>query len=65
MAELAAELEMQAGPDEPYETAQVLAEQYVSGKRYAVGSYAEKLKEAFQAGYEAGVGHQHGESWKE
>jgi hypothetical protein len=59
MAELAAELEMRAEPCGHCETARELAEQYTNGKVYAVGSYAEKLKEAFQAGYKAGIGPHH------
>lgn len=56
MAELAAELE-QLQHNEPCEycdEARELAEQYASSKNYAVGSYTEKLIEAFEAGYKAG-----------
>lgn len=54
MAELAAELELHDEPCEHCEVSRKLAEAYAKEKTYAVGSYAEKLKEAFEAGYKAG-----------
>jgi hypothetical protein len=58
MAELAAELEQMEHPsqlDELSEPARRLAERFAEKQGWAVGSYAEKLKEAFKAGYEAGA----------
>lgn len=54
MAELAAEHELHQEPCEHCEAARQLAEKYASEKSFAIGSYAEKLKEAFEAGYKAG-----------
>jgi hypothetical protein len=57
MAELAAELEQMKHHgelDELSEPARRLAERFAEKQGWAVGSYAEKLKEAFEAGYEAG-----------
>lgn len=63
MAELAAELErlVHQEPCEHCEVARELAERYASEKSFAVGSYAEKLKEAFEAGYKTGVAKVRGE----
>ena len=55
MGELAAELETQAEPCAECEASRKLAEEYVRGKDFAPGSYSEKLKEAFEAGYKAGA----------
>jgi len=56
MAELAMALEhlVHREPCEHCEVSRELAEAYAKEKTYAVGSYAEKLKEAFEAGYKAG-----------
>lgn len=59
MGELAAELEAQAEPCAECEASRKLAEAYVKDRDFAPGSYGEKLKEAFEAGYKTGVGPHH------
>jgi len=59
MAELAAQLEMFGEPCGDCEASRKLAEEYVASKDFAPGSYSEKLKQAFEAGYKAGVGPHH------
>ena len=55
MAEPAAQLEMFGEPCGDCETSRKLAEEYVASKDFAPGSYSEKLKQAFEAGYKAAI----------